>query len=598
MQKFKSLLAKYFESFAYFYRRIGYRLFVAMVLSVAVGILDGFGLAMFLPLLQMVNEEGQASEEGMGNLGFLIESFEVFGLPLNILTVLLFLSLFFTFKGVAKFFSAAYQVKIRQLFLSRVRLSLLNSFNRMAFKHFIQTDVGRIQNTMTTEADRIMRAIVTYLRAMEQFVLVVVYVAFAFFVDARFALLVTVGGLLTNFLYKLIFARTKKVSRSLSRNSDLYQGLIIQHVYNFKYLKATSSVGVFSDKLKNSIDRIENDNRKIGMLNSLVQSVREPLMIYVVSGVILLQVLVLGSSLAPILISLLFFYRALTALMNMQNSWNGFLSMSGSMNNISLLQRDMDAHKEKNGRRKISTFTKLISLRDVCLAYEDTRILKDVDLEIERNTTVAFVGESGSGKTSLVNVITGLLPLSGGDLKVDGISRDELDLRSFQKRIGYITQEPVIFNDTIFNNVTFWAQPTEENKQRFREALKKAAIAKFVSELPDGADTVLGNNGINLSGGQKQRISIARELYKEIDILVMDEATSALDTETEKTIQDSIDALKGSYTIIVVAHRLSTIKNADKVVLMKAGEIQAVGGFGDLFRTDKDFKRMVQLQEV
>jgi subfamily B ATP-binding cassette protein MsbA len=195
-------------------------------------------------------------------------------------------------------------------------------------------------------------------------------------------------------------------------------------------------------------------------------------------------------------------------------------------------------------------------------------------------------------------MIAGLLPCDHGEMRIDGIDITNINVESYQKRIGYITQEPVIFNDTIFNNVTFWAPRTAENEQKCIEALQKASVHQFVSDQPLGVETQLGNNGINLSGGQKQRISIARELYKDIDILIMDEATSALDSETEKMIQENIEALKGQYTILMVAHRLSTIKNADAIVLMDNGRIKEMGNFQELIERVPRFKTMVELQEV
>ena len=169
---------------------------------------------------------------------------------------------------------------------------------------------------------------------------------------------------------------------------------------------------------------------------------------------------------------------------------------------------------------------------------------------------------------------------------------------SYQKRIGYIAQEPVVFSDTIFNNITFWDSPNEENIKRFQKAIEQASIKKFIEELPEKENTLLGNNGINLSGGQKQRISIARELYKEIDILILDEATSALDSETEREIQENIDKLKGNYTIVIIAHRLSTIKSADVICLMDQGRLSDQGNFDELIIKSDKFKRMVELQEI
>jgi subfamily B ATP-binding cassette protein MsbA len=164
--------------------------------------------------------------------------------------------------------------------------------------------------------------------------------------------------------------------------------------------------------------------------------------------------------------------------------------------------------------------------------------------------------------------------------------------------MGYITQDAVIFDDSVFNNVTFWAEKSLENIKRFKEAIDKAHILQFVQNLSNKEDTRLGNNGVSLSGGQKQRISIARELYKEVDFLFMDEATSALDTKTEKNIQKSIDALKGEYTIIIIAHRLSTIRNCDNIVLLDKGKITAQGNYKVLIKNSTEFKDIINSQQL
>lgn len=188
--------------------------------------------------------------------------------------------------------------------------------------------------------------------------------------------------------------------------------------------------------------------------------------------------------------------------------------------------------------------------------------------------------------------------MNRGEFYINGIAREKLNMETYQRRIGYITQEPVIFTDSIFNNITFWAEPTAENYERFFSAVQKASILEFVNTLPKKENTLLGNNGINLSGGQRQRISIARELFKDIDILILDEATSSLDSETEETIQKEIKTLQGQYTILMVAHRLSTIKHADKIIVMNKGVIIDEGNYETLVLKSAKFKKMVHLQEI
>lgn len=597
-EHFKKFIKKYFQSFAYFYQRLRYRLFVRMGLGISVGVLDGFGLAMFLPLLQMAGDSSSDASNGLGNLRFLVDGMNKIGITLSLSNILLVMTIFFILKGGAQYISGIYEVTLRQFFVKTIRLRLSKLLSGMSYKEFVLADAGRIQNTMSGEVGRISQAYQNYFGAFQQVVMVVVYMCFAFFVDAKFALLICVGGGLTNLIYKKIYTSTKASSKKLTTGSNAYQGLILQFVNNYKYLKATGAINTYNNKLINLIQYIEESNRKIGKLGAIVTAMREPILIIVVSIVILLQVNLLQGELGTILVSLLFFYRALSSLIQMQSAYNNFLAVSGSMENMTTFENDLQKVQEKDGKEKIETFSNSIEIENGGFEYSDNQILKNINVKISKNETVAFVGESGSGKTTLVNILSGLMPLSYGAMKVDGLESKVINKEAYGKRIGYITQEPVIFNDTIFNNVTFWAKRTPETELRFKQAMAQASIDKFVSELPEKEKAMLGNNGINLSGGQKQRISIARELYKDVDILVLDEATSALDSETEKVIQSGIEELQGKYTILIVAHRLSTIKNADRIIVLNQGEIIEEGTFSELTANSLKFKKMVELQEV
>lgn len=570
-----------------------------LLLSILIGLLDGLGLTMFLPLLQMADGGTATSGEGLGNLGFIVEWFNDMGIELNIKVALLMLFVFFSLKGVIVFVASVYKVKINQFFVSTLRINLTKLFTRYSFRAFVTSDIGRIQNSFTGEIARVSGAYRNYSECAQQLIMVLVYLGFVFMVDWKFALLVCIGGLISNIFFRSLFKKTKEQSKELTKNNSNYQGLIIQYIANFKYLKATGFLNVYAQKLIQGIKQIEKNNTQIGFLNARITALREPFMIGIVCLVILLQITYLGGNLGAIMISLLFFYRALAALMNFQSKYNSFLAASGSLDNMTDFESELKSNLEKDGKISIKNFQSTIELKQTDFGYDEADgVLKKIDLHINKNQTIAFVGESGSGKTTLVNLISGLLKPNNGDVLIDGISQKNLNLSSYQSRIGYISQDPVMFNDTIFNNVTFWAEPTPENKQKFKEAIQKAAIAEFIDELKYKEDTLLGNNGINLSGGQKQRVSIARELYKDIDILILDEATSALDSETEREIQDNIDQLKGNYTILIIAHRLATIKNADTIYLMDRGQIIGQGSFAELSLKSERFKRMVELQEI
>lgn len=594
----KKLIKKYFESFVYFYSFLGYRIFILIAFSIFIGILDGFGLTMFLPLLQMVSDSSGVDPNSMGKLSFLIDFFSNVGIPLTLMSILCLMLLFFFGKGIMQYFSGVYNVNVREWFIKKLRIQNIKGLNNLAYKYFVMSDVGRIQNTLTGEVDRVAASYFNYFKAFEYGILVVVYMGFAFTMNAEFAVLVTVGGILTNFLYTKLYKNTKGISRTLTGENNIFQSLIIQNVANYKYLKATGSLKKYGEKLEDSVLKIQESNKKIGKLDALLTSGREPILISVVVLVIFIQTSFLGSELGPILISLLFFYRALNYLMQMQARWNKFLAVSGSLENMKAFGKELRANKEIKGKADFVQSIETLELSNISFNYNQTPILKDISLKVHKKETIAFVGESGSGKTTLVNIVAGLLPIDHGEFSLNNSNSQDINIDDLQNKIGYITQDPVIFNDTLYNNVSFWSDQNEYNIQKFWHAVNQAAIFDFINELPEKENTILGNNGVNLSGGQRQRISIARELFKDVEILILDEATSALDSETEKAIQQNIDDLKGNYTILIVAHRISTIKNADRIVVMKNGIISNIGGFYELIEESPYFKKLVELQEI
>lgn len=599
MNKVTGLIKRQFQSFAYFYGYLGSRVFISFTLSLLVGVLDGFGLAMFLPLLQMVDPEvHQVSAEQMGNLAFLVDGLHLIGLNLTLQTVLLILLTFFTLKGLMKFAESYYRVLLEQIFIRKIRFSNIDLLSDLKYKSFVTSDSGRIQNTFSGEVERVILAYRTYFTAFQYGVLVLVYVSLAFMANAQFAVLVAIGGVVTNFGFIKIYQATKNLSKILTEEAHAFQGLLIQKVTNFKYLKASGLIFDFGQKLKKSILAMEATQRRIGVLGSFLASSREPLVMLVVVSVILVQINFFSQSLGTIILSLLFFYRSLTFLMALQNYWNTFLSVSGSLDNMTNFSKELSLDQETYGKINVGHFKAEIRLKDLNFSYGISPIIKNISLVIKKNETVALVGESGSGKTTLMNVLSGLLQVEKDMFMIDGVDAIDINIRTYQKRIGYITQEPVIFDDSVFNNVTFWDEPTVENKSRFEKALKMALIHEFVFGLPERENAQLGNNGIMVSGGQKQRISIARELYKDVDFLFMDEATSALDSETEKSIQENLDQLKGRFTIVIIAHRLSTIRNADRIFFLNKGSLEKEGDFELLKSESESFNRMVKLQMV
>jgi len=595
---FRNILKNRFSYLAYFYGHLRDRVIMIIFLNSIVGVLDGFGLSMFLPLLQMTDSSVPGGAQHMGHLGFLVNFLQKAGFVLNMRVILAVIVSFFILKGIFYYFKGKYQVKMQQFFIREIRLKHIAGLSEMSYAHFVKADIGKIQNSLTGEVDKVSKACQTYFQAFQQGVLVLIYVGFAFAVDWQFAVMVSIGGFFSDLVYRKIYKNTKGISRELSADNGRFQGMIQEFLNSFKYLKATGGIEGYQKKLTDQVESIEKNNSRIGVLSVLLSACREPLSIVVVAIVILIQTAIFHTYLTAILISLLFFYRALGAMMQFQGSWNSFLALSGSLEHLEVFGEELKTGREQSGKKVITGFQREIKCKDIDFEYDGREILRGVSLCISKNETLALVGESGSGKSTLVNLICGLLKPSRGKIEIDGVDFLDADLGGLRKCVGYITQEPVIFNDTIFNNVTLWAEKSDENRARFREACVKAALWDMVSSLPETLDTELGMSGVNLSGGQRQRVSIARELYKKVDLLILDEATSALDSGTEQVIRKSMQLLKGELTLIVIAHRLATVKQADRIVLLEKGRIRQADSFSELMRSSAAFRDMAELQQV
>jgi ABC-type multidrug transport system fused ATPase/permease subunit len=238
-------------------------------------------------------------------------------------------------------------------------------------------------------------------------------------------------------------------------------------------------------------------------------------------------------------------------------------------------------------------FTRAVALEGVSYTYADEAdpVLVDVDLTIARGESIGIVGPSGAGKSTLIDLLLGLLTPTRGRITVDG--RDVAGaLRSWQRHIGYVAQEPFVLDDTLRRNVAFGVGDAEIDDQRVTAALRLAQLGEFVVGLPAGLDTMLGERGTRLSGGQRQRVAIARALYDEPEVLVFDEATSALDTPTERELIAALEALRGVKTLVVIAHRLTTVRHCDRLAVLRDGRLAAVGPWDELLARDAGFRAL------
>jgi subfamily B ATP-binding cassette protein MsbA len=280
---------------------------------------------------------------------------------------------------------------------------------------------------------------------------------------------------------------------------------------------------------------------------------------------------------------------------------NNFQQAMGASSELFKYMDAVDEIRDKPGAKPLSKFSRAIEFANVCFSYEDEgegsrEILRDINLKVTAGEVLAVVGSSGAGKSTLVHLIPRFFDVISGRLLIDGRDVRNVTLASLRAQIGIVTQETVLFNDTLRNNIGY-GQPGVSQKQV--EAAARAALAHdFIMELPAGYDTVIGERGVRLSGGEKQRIAIARALLKNAPILILDEATSALDNESESLVQSALQNLMVGRTVFVIAHRLSTVRRADRIVVLENGTITDVGAHEELMQKLGTYRRLYDLQFV
>ena len=599
MNTFSDLL-KYLK----IYRRyLGRRMYLIFALTVATAVAQVFGITLLLPLLRASQSGGDPRDMGWAEQ-VLHDLLTGMGIADSMVAILAFIAVTFVAKGVLQFAKGGYQGYLQAQLLRELKTKLFDAYTGMDYRYYIRQNAGHFINVINQQANRFFQSFKNFIGFSTQVVNTVGYFAGAFFVAWRFALMAMGVGAVVLFLFKYLNAYVRRLSRKRSAEMSTLNKLLVQSLQAFKYVVSTGQTEHLRSGVVDSVKRLTSYIFRQRAAGAFTRALKEPVSVLLIVSLIAMQVAVFDDPIAPIFVALLLFHRGMQAVIALQSGWQGTMDKIGS---VEMVDDEFDAvlaNQERSSAQALGPLQKGIELRDVHFAYneEDGDVLRDVNVRIPANTTVALVGESGAGKSTLVDLLTLMLKPRTGTVEIDGVPYDEVDLASWRDQIGYVSQETVVFDDTVANNISLWQGDIEEDpalRERVIHAAERAHAHHFIEELPDGYQTVVGDRGVRLSGGQRQRLFVARELFKEPNLLLLDEATSDLDTASEQHIQQSIDALKGETTVVIIAHRLSTVKNADRVYVLDEGRVIEAGTYEELrMREDGEFREMVEMQSL
>lgn len=502
------------------------------------------------------------------------------------------------------FLYLAYRVlnPLKNKIVNRLRDELYEKILHLPIGFFTEKKKGDVISRMTNDVGEVEASVIGTLEGWVRdplniiitlITLLIISVQLTLFVLICIPLVALVIGRITRSLKRQSQDVAIHYAESVSILDETLSGLRVIKAFNSEMLLKTRF-------FQNNETMLASKNR-IGYRRDLASPMSEflgvvifVLILYFGGQLVLSESLGLTGSL--LLTYLGVFYNMINPTKTLSTSFSNMRKGAAAIDRIEEILKTQNTVDDNENGRRLETFSNSIELRNVSFSYDGTDVLKNINLKIEKGKTVALVGSSGAGKSTLADLVPRFHDVSSGELLIDGINIKDYSLKSVRDQISIVTQEPILFNDTIANNIRIGKQ--NASHEEIETSAKVANAYNFIIKKEKGFDTNIGDRGSKLSGGERQRLTIARAVVKNPPILILDEATSSLDTESERLVQDAINNMMQHRTSIVIAHRLSTIRHADEIIVLQKGEIVERGNHEKLMKKQGYYFRLVQMQEV
>ena len=578
--------------------------FLFNLLSIVFGLLS---FTMLVPVLQVLFGIMPAATVTSHSTGFggYISSFYKLLLSQDKQTTLAYICViiivFTVLKNLFLYLALYILNPLRNAVLRRLRDDLFSKTLSLPIGFFTEERKGDLISRMTNDINEVELSIMSVLEVFIREPLTIIaylgtMIVMSYQLTLWLLLVLPVGGLIIG-----------RISKSLRKSSNLAQeqlghmlGVIDETLVGMRVLKAFNAEGhqhLRFMKLNNLLFRTRN---RIAARRELASPMSETMGVIVVSIILWIggkMVFAHNGFDGAIFVAYIgLFSQIINPFKNLSSAFYNVQKGTSALDRIDHLLTVENTITEVPNAKHITEFSKSIVFKNVSFAYGDKTILQGIDLEIEKGKTVALVGASGAGKSTMADLVPRFHDVTGGEILIDGINIKECRLDDLRRLMGVVSQDPILFNDTIYNNIILGTGGATQ--QRVEEAAKIANAHNFITQKADGYQTVAGDRGARLSGGERQRVTIARAVLKNPPILILDEATSSLDTESERIVQDAINNLMKNRTCIVIAHRLSTVQHADEIIVMEKGKIVERGTHTELLSKNGTYSRLVAMQQM
>ena len=507
--------------------------------------------------------------------------------------------LLFFLKNLFGYLSSFFLTFLRNGVLRDLRDTMYKKILALPVSYFSEKRKGDTISRITADVNEVQTSFLSILELIVREPLTILFTIIAMLLmSAKLTLFVFIFLPVAGFIISIIGKQLKKQSNLAQEENGHFLSIVEETLSSLKIVKGFNAEDKFYNRFQESTNRLNHILNKLVNRQNLASPTSEFLGIFVIVIILWVggnMVLVEGSLDAATFIAFLgLAYNILTPAKQISKaSYSVKKGNAAAERILAVLETPSTITDAPNAIDK-KTFDSEISIENIDFKYEDEKVLKNFSVTVPKGQTVALVGQSGSGKSTIANLITRFYDVNEGSIKIDGTDIRHIKKASLRGLMGLVTQDSILFNDTIRNNVSLGKDNATD--EEIIDSLKIANAWEFVKELPAGLDTNIGDSGNKLSGGQKQRLSIARAVLKNPPVMILDEATSALDTESEKLVQKALENMMKNRTSVVIAHRLSTIQNADKIVVMQRGEIVEQGKHQELISVNGTYKKLVEMQ--
>ncbi|WP_442845938.1 ABC transporter ATP-binding protein [Leeuwenhoekiella sp. H156] len=505
----------------------------------------------------------------------------------------------FFLKNIFGYLATFFITFLRNGVMRDLRDKIYDKLIELPVAYFSEKRKGDTISRITADVNEVERSFLSILEMVVREPLTIIFTIGAMLViSVKLTIFVFVFLPISGMIISRIGKSLKKQSHKAQEENGAFLSIVEETLSSLKIIKGFNGEDQFRKKFRDSTTRLNTILNTLINRQNLASPASEFLGVFVIVVILWFggqMVLVEGSLPAAQFIAFLgLSYQILTPAKQISKASYSVKRGNAAAERILSILNTETTIKDKPDAIEAAEFKEALTIENISFSYEDEKVLKNFSVKVEKGQTVALVGQSGSGKSTIANLVTRFYDVDSGAIKLDGIDLRNLTKKSVRAQMGLVTQDSILFNDTVRNNILL-GKPNATDEEVI-DALKIANAWEFVSELPLKLDTNIGDSGNKLSGGQKQRLSIARAVLKNPPIMILDEATSALDTESERLVQKALENMMMNRTSIVIAHRLSTIQNADLIIVMQRGKIVEQGKHQELLAVNGTYKKLVEMQ--